>query len=106
MDAATRMALNYATRIADMAAGYRDALLETGRDDSCEAMLAEIRLLDAIDLLWSDCVTDIRDTRADELAIEYGLEPDGSEVEHEGWHFDQTRVHPDDPCQSKGRVWA
>lgn len=80
----TLTTLDHATRLADLALRYRDALLETGAWDSCEATLAEIRLLDAIDLLWPDCVTDIRNTRADELASDYGIGPDGLTASHYG----------------------
>jgi hypothetical protein len=81
---------------------YRKTVERGGDATSC-AMLEELEALKAIDAIWPDWLEGQISERTTELADNYGIGPDGYPLEDTPWN--PSRVHPDDPCQSKG-YWA
>lgn len=75
--------------------------LERRRDDSSAAMLDQVAALEAINVLWPDWLEGEITAWTDALASDYGIGPDGYPLDDVP-EFNPSRVHPDDPDQSKG----
>ena len=84
------------------AAAYRAEVTAANSDTSFFAMQAEVRLMEAVNVLWPDWLTEQIAERTAEIAGNFGCDVDGNSFRAPS--FDPSLVHPDNPCQSMG--WA
>jgi hypothetical protein len=60
-----------------------DEIERTGGEGSSAALMAEIAVLNASHAVWPDYLADLAVDRTDELARQYGIDPEGYPVDDE-----------------------
>ena len=92
-----------AARMADAASAYAKRLERDPTELSRCTQYAELAAIEAALLVWPEA--DSLHELAANIRHDLGIDDEGNALDENGFPlrtFDPSRVHPDDPCQSKG----